>query len=217
MKAGGPNRRRLLQGAAAAAALPLGAVAPAQDPAAEKKVLRLLFGQAETSFDPARISDLYSRAVTSHIFEAPYVYDMLARPTRVRPLTAAAMPDVSEDFRVWTVRIQPGIYFADDPVFKGKRRELVAQDYVYAFQRVVDPANISPIEPLTIDLRIKGLAAVRDAALKGKSCASRWRNRGRASSTRWPCLICWAAWRARWWSSTLIRSASTRWAPGRFA
>jgi ABC-type transport system substrate-binding protein len=93
---------------------------------------------------------------------------MLARPTRVRPLTAVGMPEVSEDFRVWTVRIQPGIYFADDPVFRGKRRELVAQDYVYAFQRVVDPANISPIEPLTIDLKIKGLAAVRDATLKGK-------------------------------------------------
>ena len=57
------------------------------------------------------------------------------------------MPEVSDDFRTWTVRIQPGIYFADDPAFKGKRRELVAQDYVYAFQRVVDPANISPIQP----------------------------------------------------------------------
>ena len=39
-----------------------------------------------------------------------------------------------------------GIYFADDPAFKGQRRELQAQDYVYAFQRIVDPANISPLE-----------------------------------------------------------------------
>ena len=78
------------------------------------------------------------------------------------------MPEVADDFRVWTVRIKPGIYFADDPAFKGKRRELVAQDYVYAFQRVVDPANISPIEPSMIDLKIKGLAAARDAAAKGK-------------------------------------------------
>ncbi|HSW27758.1 MAG TPA: ABC transporter substrate-binding protein, partial [Burkholderiaceae bacterium] len=135
---------------------------------AERKVLRLLFASGETSFDPARISDLYSRAVTTHIFEAPYEYDYLARPTRVRPLTAAGMPEVSSDFRTWIVRIQPGIYFADDPVFKGRRRELVAQDYVYAFQRVVDPANISPIEANVIDLKIKGLAAARDAAVKGK-------------------------------------------------
>jgi ABC-type transport system substrate-binding protein len=134
----------------------------------ERKVLRLLFSSGETSFDPARISDLYSRAVTAHIFEAPYEYDYLSRPTRVRPLTAAGMPEVSNDFRTWVVRIKPGIYFADDPVFKGQRRELVAQDYVYAFQRAVDPANISPIEATTLDLRIKGLAAARDAAAKGK-------------------------------------------------
>ena len=66
------------------------------------------------------------------------------------------------------MRIRPGIYFADDPAFKGRQRELVAQDYVYAFQRVVDPANISPIEANVIDLKIKGLAAARDAAVKGK-------------------------------------------------
>ena len=36
------------------------------------------------------------------------------------------MPEVSADFRTWTVRVRPGIFFADDPAFKGKRRELVA-------------------------------------------------------------------------------------------
>ena len=165
------RRRRLVQGALAAAALPAASRSGAQSsnapPAADvdqRKVLRLLFNSAETTFDPARISDLYSRAVTMHVFEALYCYDTLARPTKVRPLTAVDMPEVSHDFRVWTVRIHPGIYFADDPAFKGKKRELVAQDYVYAFQRVVDPANISPIEPSTIDLKIKGLAAARDAA-----------------------------------------------------
>jgi ABC-type transport system substrate-binding protein len=163
-----PNRRRVLQGALAAA-LPVPALqaqAPAGD--AERKVLRLLFSSAETSFDPARISDLYSRAVTTHIFEAPYAYDHLARPIKVRPLTAVDLPEVSDNFRVWIVRIKPGIYFADDPAFKGQKRELVAQDYVYAFQRVIDPANISPIQPSTMELKIKGLAAAREAAVKGK-------------------------------------------------
>src|SRR5678816_2116172 len=40
--------------------------------AAAKKVLRLCYRGAETSFDPAKISDLYSRAVTTQIFEALY-------------------------------------------------------------------------------------------------------------------------------------------------
>jgi ABC-type transport system substrate-binding protein len=163
-----PNRRRILQGALAAA-LPVPALqaqAPAGD--AERKVLKLLFSSAETSFDPARISDLYSRAVTTHIFEAPYAYDHLARPIKVRPLTAVGLPEVSDNFRVWIVRIKPGIHFADDPAFKGQKRELVAQDYVYAFQRVIDPANISPIQPSTMELKIKGLAAAREAAVKSK-------------------------------------------------
>jgi len=162
------RRRHVVLGALAT---PWSAAAADQggaDTPGERKVLRLLFGSAETSFDPARISDLYSRAVTAHIFEALYTYDYLARPTRVRPLTAAGLPEVSDNFRTWVVRIKPGIFFADDPAFNGQRRELVAQDYVYAFQRVVDPANISPIEQTTIELKIKGLAAARDAAVKGK-------------------------------------------------
>ena len=44
----------------------------AQDVAAPKKVLRYAFEVAETSFDPVKINDLYSRTVTPHIFEAPY-------------------------------------------------------------------------------------------------------------------------------------------------
>jgi ABC-type transport system substrate-binding protein len=165
-----PTRRRVLQGALAAA-LPASPALHAQigpPNGAERKVLRLLFNSAETSFDPARISDLYSRAVTTHIFEAPYAYDHLARPIKVRPLTAVAMPEVSDNFRTWTIRIRPGIHFADDPAFKGQRRELVAQDYVYAFQRVMDPANISPIQPSTLELKIKGLAAARETAIKNK-------------------------------------------------
>jgi ABC-type transport system substrate-binding protein len=165
-----PTRRRVLQGALAAAALPSARAAGEAQPGpdGERKVLRLLFSSAETTFDPARISDLYSRAVTAHIFEAPFAYDHLARPTRVRPLTAVGMPEVADNFRTWIVRIMPGIYFADDAVFKGQQRELVAQDYVYAFQRVIDPANISPIQPSTMELKIKGLAVAREAAVKSK-------------------------------------------------
>ena len=165
------TRRRVLKAALGAAAWPSAALAAAPQPlaaAGEREVLRLLFSSAESTFDPARISDLYSRAVTTHIFEAPYAHDYLARPIKVRPLTAVALPEVSDNFRVWVVRIRPGIFFADDPAFQGRRRELVAQDYVYAFQRVIDPANISPIQPSTLELKIKGLAAAREAAVQSR-------------------------------------------------
>jgi ABC-type transport system substrate-binding protein len=141
--------RRRVNGAIAAvtlgAVLPAGAQAPQPDAARKPKVLRYAFRVAETSLDPVKINDIYSRTLTPHIFEALYRYDPLARPITIRPLTAAAMPEVSEDFRTWTVRVRPGIYFMSDPAFKGQRRELVAQDYVYSLKRFADPANRSPI------------------------------------------------------------------------
>ena len=46
------------------------------------------------------------------------------------------MPEISPDAVTWTIRVKPGIYFADDPVFKGAKRELTAQDYVYSWKRL---------------------------------------------------------------------------------
>ena len=137
-------------------------------PTISANILHVPFLVAETGFDPAQVGDLYSRTVTAHIFEALYRYDPLAIPVKVRPLTAAAMPEVSADFRVWTVRLQRGIFFADDPAFKGQRRELVAQDYVYAFKRHFDPATKSPALSSLEDDGIEGLETVRNTALARK-------------------------------------------------
>ena len=142
--------------------------APAPAPANPPKVLRYAFEVAETSLDPVRISDIYSRTLTPHIFEALYTYDHLARPIKVKPLTAAAMPEHSDDFRVWTVKVQPGIYFASDPAFKGRKRELVAQDFVYAFQRHADPANLSSLWPDLEELGILGFVEQHEKSVKGK-------------------------------------------------
>jgi ABC-type transport system substrate-binding protein len=131
-------------------------------------VLRYAFEVAETSLDPAKINDLYSRQLTPHIFEGLYTYDHLARPIRIKPLTADGMPQHSDDYRVWTVKIKSGIFFADDPAFKGRRRELIAQDYVYAFKRFADPANKSPVWGGLEQEHYEGLAEVRKAALDQK-------------------------------------------------
>jgi ABC-type transport system substrate-binding protein len=136
---------------AAAAALALACV-PAL--AHAQKVLRYAFEIAETSFDPQRISDLYSNILNQGMFEAPLTYDYLARPLKLRPQTAAALPEVSADGTTYTIRIRPGIYFADDPAFDGKKRELVAEDYVYSLKRVIDPkvraSQVGEIEPYVV-------------------------------------------------------------------
>lgn len=137
--------------------------------AAELKVLRVAFRAAETGFDPAQLSDIYSRTVTGHVFEGLYTYDHLARPYKLVPKVADGMPVVSADFKVWTVKIKPGIYFADDPAFKGQRRELVAEDFVYSLKRFYDPALKSPIYPSFNEEGFVGLDELRQAALKNKT------------------------------------------------
>lgn len=119
-----------------------------------QKVLRYAFEIAETSFDPQRVSDLYSDIVNSGMFEAPLTYDYLARPLKLKPETAASMPEVTDGGRTYTVHIKPGIYFADDPAFEGRKRELVAADYIYALKRILDPkvraSQIAEIEPYVL-------------------------------------------------------------------
>ncbi len=167
---GARGRRRALAWLAASATLPALPVVHARDTPAVggRKVLRVAFNTAETSLDPALIQDTYSRTLTPHIFEGLYQYDYLAAPARIKPLTAAAMPEVSPDFKVWTIRVQPGIYFASDPAFKGRRRELVAQDYIYAIQRGADPANKCPWWSWFETMTIAGLAEYRKALLSAR-------------------------------------------------
>jgi ABC-type transport system substrate-binding protein len=150
---------------AASAALP--DVTRAEDSTAQPlKRLRVAFPTAESGFDPAQISDLYSATVIAHIIEPPYTYDHLARPVQVRPLTAAGPLVSSADFLSHTFRIQPGIFFADDPAFNGQRRELVAADYAYALRRHFDPRYKSPNRAGLADAQILGLQALYEEAVQ---------------------------------------------------
>ncbi|HEX2011887.1 MAG TPA: bicyclomycin resistance protein, partial [Roseateles sp.] len=69
-------------------------------------MLRYSFRVAETGFDPAQISDRYSKTVAAGIFEAPLQYSYLARPFVLRPATAAGLPEISADFKTITFRIR---------------------------------------------------------------------------------------------------------------
>jgi ABC-type transport system substrate-binding protein len=130
------------------------------------KTLRLA-SLSETGFDPARIGDVPSVQITSHIFEPLLGYDPLARPVKLRPRTAAAMPEASADFRTWTVKLRPGIFFTEHPAFGGQPRELTAADVVYSFKRLADPANKSPGWSGLEQNAISGLAALRRDAVEG--------------------------------------------------
>ena len=115
--------------------------AHAADPS---KILRITFQAAETGFDPVKVSDYYSGTVIEAIFDPLLTYDYLARPAKLAPNTATALPQITDKGRTYRVAVKPGIFFADDPVFKGQKRELTALDYAYSLRRFLDPKNRSP-------------------------------------------------------------------------
>ncbi len=150
---------------ALAAALLFGVCAIA-DAADSAKILRITFQAAETGFDPVKVSDVYSGTVIEAIFDPLLTYDYLARPARLVPNVAEALPDVADSGRTYTFRLKKGIFFAPDAAFKGKQRELTAEDYAYSIKRFLDPKNRSPYAFL-FEGKIAGLDEL--AALAKKS------------------------------------------------
>jgi oligopeptide transport system substrate-binding protein len=110
--------------------------AQAADP---RKVIRTAYTSAERGFDCVRESDEGTGMLCDNLFDALLQYDHLARPIRLQPRAAAALPQVTDGGRTFTFHVKPGIYFTPDPAFKGRRRELVAADYVYSLKRFFDP------------------------------------------------------------------------------
>jgi len=163
-------RRRALKrlaGVAAAAAMALGFALPAPAGAAPdpNKVLHYYFPAGESGFDPVRISDLYSATVLEAIFERLLTYDYLARPSKLVPMLAESMPLVEDNGKTYTFKLRKGIYFAPDPIFKGQKRELVAQDVVYSYLRFMDPKYRAPYAFL-LEGKIVGLDEAAEAAKK---------------------------------------------------
>ena len=127
-----------------ALAMTTGQASWAKSSAHPDKVLNLAFEAPDDGFDMVKTYNFYSGSVAEAIFEPLLRYDYLARPAILVPNTAESLPKVEQDGKVYTFKIKPGIYFSPDPVFQGKKRELVARDYIYSMQRIMDPTNHSP-------------------------------------------------------------------------
>jgi ABC-type transport system substrate-binding protein len=150
-------RSCLVLAAAALLAGPAGAADPG-------KVIRTYFPSGETGFDPVRVSDNYSATVNEAIFERLLTYDYLARPAKLVPMLAEALPEVTDEGKTYTFRLRKNVYFADDPAFGGRKRELTADDIVYSLKRFYDPANRSPYAFMLDD--IAGLKESGERATK---------------------------------------------------
>ena len=140
---------------AVAAPAPTSAAVPAA-----AKTLHMLLTSGETGLDPAVASDIASLSLIENLFDPMLHYAYLARPIRLQENTLRSMPKVEDNGLSYTFQLKPGVYFTPDPAFKGARREVTAQDYVYTLKRLYDPTLKSPWLFL-FDGKIVG-----DAALK---------------------------------------------------
>ncbi len=103
-----------------------------------EKVIYNALREAESDLDCVVREDRYSNVICESLFEPLLTYDYLARPAKVIPNTAVAMPEITDNGTTYTFKIKPGIYFHADPAFKGQKRELTAADYVFTFKRFYD-------------------------------------------------------------------------------
>lgn len=119
--------------------------------------------------DPIFANDTYSNLVVSQIFEGLLHYHYLKRPLQLEPMLAAEMPKVSEDGLTHTFKLRPGLKFHDHEAFPGgKGREVTAEDFIYSWRRLADPANQSD-GFWVFDGKIVGLNEWREKVSKGEA------------------------------------------------
>ena len=78
-------------------------------------------------------------------------------------MIAESMPEISDNGRTYIFKLRRGIYFTPDPAFKGAKREVVAEDFVYAFKRFADPkiGMVSSAMPIGLSSNSSWLQSMR--------------------------------------------------------
>jgi len=107
----------------------------------EKNVFRYNEAANITTLDPAFARDQSIIWATNQLFNGLV---QLNDRLKVEPCIASHW-EISGDGLVYTFHLRRDVFFHDSPVFTGtKGRQVVANDFVYSFNRVLDPKIASP-------------------------------------------------------------------------
>lgn len=96
------------------------------------------------SLDPVDAASVYAGRAVGLVYETLVEYDYVARPYRLVPGLAAALPEVSPDGRVLTFRLVTNAWFTADACFgvdstgQPMRRAVSADDVVFSLKRLAD-------------------------------------------------------------------------------
>jgi peptide/nickel transport system substrate-binding protein/oligopeptide transport system substrate-binding protein len=116
---------------------------------ADGGVYRRPLGHDPQTLDPARISDIYSRALSQQIFDGLVQYD---HTLGIAPALAQFWK-ASRDGRTWVFNLRRGVKFHDG-------HELTAEDVVFSLSRILDPRTNSAAADLFIN--VKGAREFRE-------------------------------------------------------
>jgi peptide/nickel transport system substrate-binding protein/oligopeptide transport system substrate-binding protein len=105
-------------------------------------VYRRPLAQAPTSLDPARATDVYAYMVVNQLFDGLVQFDEYLTPLPAM----AGFWEASLDGLSWTFYLRQGVKFHNG-------REVTADDFVYSFTRILDPALQSPVAELFRHIR----------------------------------------------------------------
>ena len=93
-----------------------------------------------TSLDPAFAKDQAMIWANLQLFNGLVQLDS---SLNIQPCIAKSW-EISSDGLTYTFFLRDDVYFHDHSIFKGKKRKVVANDFVYSFNRIVDKKIASP-------------------------------------------------------------------------
>ena len=117
-----------------------------------------------TSLDPVEAASVYAARCVALTYETLLEYDYEARPYRLKPCLATALPAVSDDGLTYTFTIDTNACFTADACFgEARTRPVSAEDFVYALKRLAD-AKVPSSGYWLLDGRVAGIEAFHEAS-----------------------------------------------------
>ena len=104
-----------------------------------KQIIRFNSPTGITSLDPAFARTQENIRTVNQLFNGLLQLD---DSLKIVPSIAKSY-SISEDAKTYTFVIRKGVFFHNDPVFKSEKRPVIAQDFVYSFNRIIDKRTAS--------------------------------------------------------------------------
>lgn len=122
-----------------------------------KSILKYNESAGIVTLDPAFSRD------QSHIWICNQLYNSLVKlddSLNIAPSISKSW-NISDDGKTYTFHLRNDVFFHNDSIFKGKPRKVIASDFVYSLNRLLDPATASPGSWVLSDVKsISGTPAI---------------------------------------------------------